>query len=49
VFDNNFSLRTSSAFVGSKVGGSLIDNLTVVSGLRTFPAVAHGGNPSAKE
>jgi len=29
------------------VGGSLIESLTVVSGLMTFPADMPGGSPSA--
>jgi len=34
------------AFSASRVGGSLIEILKVVSGLKTFPAVAVGGSPS---
>lgn len=35
------------AFLASKVGGNLKDNLTPVKFLTTFPAFIIGGNPSA--
>ena len=39
-------LTNSIALAESRVGGSLIEILKVVSGLKTLPAVAVGGRPS---
>ena len=36
----------SIALSEERVGGSLMDNLAEVSGLKTLPAVATGGSPS---
>ena len=41
IFTNAFS-----ASLGSLVGGNLSDNFSVVSGLKTLPAVIAGGKPS---
>jgi hypothetical protein len=46
-----FSVRAfviaASATFGSRVGGSLIDSLTLVLALTTLPAIWIGGRPSA--
>ena len=39
-------VTVSIAFSAGRVGGSLIEILAEVSGLKTLPAVATGGSPS---